>query len=87
VADDLVFRQIHHRRLTRLPYRRQVLPSRMATPVVVPILAHPQEVVQMPFVHHAKRVEHLMLQRLNHPLNDGLQIRRPRTRLLDLAAG
>jgi len=46
----------------------------MATPMVLPILRNPQNVIQVLLADHAKSVEHLVLQCLNHPLDERLQV-------------
>lgn len=51
--------------------------------MVVTVLRNPADVVQMPFIHYAEGVQDLVLERLDHALDERLQVRRPRTGLLD----
>ena len=87
VTDDLRLGQIHDVRLPIVPHRRQMVPPGMPAPVIVPVLGHVKNVVQVLLADHAERVQDLVLERLDHPLDESLQVRRPRRRLLDLAAG
>jgi len=74
VADDFVFGQIDSRRLSLIAHRRQVIAPGMTASEVIPILRNPQNVVQVLLADHAKSVEHLVLQCLNHPLDERLQV-------------
>jgi|SRR6056297_582407 len=51
--------------LAVITYRWQVTTAGMATPMVVPILRTPQNVIQVLLADHAKGVQHLVFQRLN----------------------
>ncbi len=43
--------------------------------MVVPVLRHAKDVVQVLLADHAKGIEHFMLERLNHPFDESLQVR------------
>ena len=58
----------------------------MAAPLVVPVRPDPQNMIQVLLVHHAKTVQNLVFQRLDHAFHERLEVRRPCRRLLDLAA-
>ena len=75
VTDDFHLLQIDHRRIVTVPYRRQIPASRMATAVIVPVRRTAKDVIQVPLADHAKTVQHLVLERLNHPLDVRLQVR------------
>lgn len=64
VADDLDFREIHDRRLIIVTYRWQVVATRMPAALIVPVLRHPKDVVQVVLVHHAECVADALLVRL-----------------------
>jgi len=67
VANDSLLLQINDRRIIALTHRRQVTPGRIATSMIVPVRRAAQDVIQVPFAHHAKAVERLVLERLHHP--------------------
>src|SRR6056297_4201310 len=74
VADDFVFGQIDSRRLAFIAHRRQVIATGMTAPEVIPVLRHSKDVIQVLLADHAERIEHLVLQCLNHPLDERLQV-------------
>ena len=75
IANDPVLLQINGRRIVAVPNRRQVPSGRMATAMIVPVRRAAKDVVQVPFAHHAKAVQHLVFERLHHPLHVRLQVR------------
>ena len=70
LADNFVIGQIHCWRFYLIADRRKMVPPRMTTPVVVPILRHAKDVVQVLLANYAARIEHLVFERLNHSLNE-----------------
>lgn len=46
------------RRFSIVTHRRQVTPARMAAPVIIPVLGHVKDVVQVPLAEHAEGVQH-----------------------------
>lgn len=75
IANDSPLLQINGRRIVAVPYRRWANPGRMATPVIVTVRRAAKEMIHVPFADHAKAVEHLVLERLHHPLDVRLQVR------------
>ena len=75
VANNRLLRQINDGRIVAFPHRRQVAPSRMAPAKIVSVRRAAKDVIQVRLADHAKAVEHLVLERLDHPLDVRLQVR------------
>ena len=75
MADDAMRLQIHHCRCFIVAHRRQMIAAGMSTSMVVPLSPDFQNVVELLFANHAECVQHFVLERLDHPLDECLQVR------------
>lgn len=86
VANKSLLGQINYTWGALATNRRKLVSPRMSAAMVVPILRHAKDVVEMLLVDNAESIQNFVLERLNDALDKRLQVRRSSWRLLDLAA-
>jgi len=77
--------QINRRRRVTNANWWQMIPARMSSSKIVPVLPDFQDVVQLLLAYHAERVERLVLERLDDAFDERLKVWRHGASLLDLA--